>query len=157
MANKGSICIVDDDVSSLSMMRVILMSMGYVTIEAFNDARDAWSYIRRSPPNLVISDWNMDPVDGLELLTLVRNEQSTKPIPFLMVTANNSEDYWKSAIKEGVTEFLFKPYTLSAFRAAVGISLNLTATDAPSAAIHRRTPDEICKIVDVSFRQLAEA
>ena len=122
MTHRERICIVDDDISSLSVMRLILLGMGYTAIEPFNDARDAWEYIRLEKPSLVISDWNMDPLSGLDLLKLVRNSKSTSSIPFLMVTANISEDYWLRAIKEGVTEFLFKPYELSAFRDAVTIT-----------------------------------
>ncbi len=122
MTDKKTICLVDDDASSLSVMKLMLLRIGFSEIAAFNDARQAWAFIRRERPNLIISDWNMEPVSGLDLLTLVRRFGPTKSIPFLMVTANTSEDYWKKAIENGATEFLFKPYTLGAFRAGVDVA-----------------------------------
>jgi two-component system, chemotaxis family, chemotaxis protein CheY len=123
MAPGTSVCLVDDDHSNLSAMKLILRGMGIVKIESFTDAREAWTYIRDAAPSIVVSDWNMDPMNGLELLTLVRGSQTTRHIPFIMVTANTSENYWRQAIEAGVSELLFKPFGLNAFRSAIEIAL----------------------------------
>lgn len=122
MTVKKRICLVDDDASSLSGMKLMLLRLGYSEISAFDDARQAWTFIRHERPSLIISDWNMEPVSGLDLLSLVRRFEPTKHIPFLMVTANTTEDYWRTAIENGATEFLFKPYTLAAFNASVEVA-----------------------------------
>ncbi len=113
------ICVVDDDRQHLAVMSLMLRRMGFHNVRTFSDARDAWSHICANGSSLIISDWNMDPMTGIELLTLVRSSATTHNIPFVMVTANCDADYWKRAIKAGVTEFLFKPLSYREFEGAV--------------------------------------
>ena len=134
MVPETSVCLVDDDISSLSVMKLIIFGMGIVNIESFTDARQAWSYIRDGAPGVIVSDWNMDPMSGLELLALVRKSEITHDIPFIMVTANTSENYWRRAIKEGASDFLFKPFALSALRGAVEIALESSGKPVDRAA-----------------------
>jgi two-component system, chemotaxis family, chemotaxis protein CheY len=124
MGGSASICVVDDDKSNLSMMRVMLLASGFRNVACFWDAIEALEFIGKTLPDLVVSDWNIEPMSGIELLQHVREGLRTRSIPFVMVTAQGSEYYWKRALQEGATEFLFKPFSLRAFRDAVEIGLS---------------------------------
>lgn len=118
--------IVDDDAMHLSMMQFMLRRLGFSRVQTFGDAEHAFETMQNETPDLIISDWNMDPLDGLELLKMVRQDTVLKEVPFIMVTANTSECYWHTAITEGVTDFLFKPFRFDTLRASVEIALNIT-------------------------------
>jgi len=129
-----SICVVDDEGSNLAMMSMMLRSMGFVKIDEFNNAPDALTFLQNNHTDLVVSDWNMDPMSGLDLLKAIRAGDRTHDTPFIMVTANTSEDYWKTAIAAGAWEFLFKPFSISAFRGAVYTCLGLDSRPAKPAS-----------------------
>ena len=116
MSSDFSVCVVDDDRPNLNMIRAMLETMNIKDIRCYSDAVHAWSDIQVTAPDFIISDWNMEPVSGIELLRQVRSDRSLCATPFVMVTANTSEDYWKQAIEAGVSEFLFKPLPLAMFR-----------------------------------------
>ena len=116
MSSGVSVCVVDDDRPNLNMIRVMLETMNIKDVRCYSDAVHAWSEIQVTAPDFIISDWNMEPVSGIELLRQVRSHRSLCGIPFVMVTANTSEDYWKQAIEAGVSEFLFKPFPLAMFK-----------------------------------------
>lgn len=120
-----TVYVVDDEPVHLSMMQFMLRRIGFAQVRIFTDAISAYERMESEKPDLIISDWNMDPVDGLELLKMVRKNGSTTSVPFIMVTANASEQYWRDAIAAGATEFLFKPLRLDIFRDAVMIALEI--------------------------------
>ena len=120
-----TVCVVDDDQVHLESMSFMLRRMGFSRVDAFSNAEEAWEYLLDNSPTLIVSDWNMDPITGLDLLKLVRAHAGLKSTPFLLVTANNSEDYWKTAINAGVTEFMFKPLNLRDFQTSVLMALSL--------------------------------
>jgi len=120
------IYVIDDDSVHLEMMRFMLRRIGFVHIETFADAESAFEHMQIEKPNVIISDWNMDPVDGLQLLKMVRLNDFLTEVPFIIVTANTSEHYWRDAIMAGVTEFLFKPLNFDVFREAVMIALDIS-------------------------------
>ena len=125
MKNALSVCVVDDEPSNRSTMGMMLRAMGFEKIHEFSNAPEALHFIQENATHLIVSDWNMEPMSGLELLNEVRSNRTLTGIPFVMVTANKSENYWCDAIMAGVSEFLFKPYSFSAFRGAVLTGLGL--------------------------------
>jgi len=124
-----TVCVVDDDQVHLESMSFMLRRMGFARVEEFTNAEQAWEYLLDNGPTLIVSDWNMDPITGLDLLKLVRAHATLKKTPFLMVTANTSEDYWKTAISAGVTEFMFKPLNLRDFQTSVLMALSLESAE----------------------------
>lgn len=119
------IYLVDDDECHLMMMSFMLRRMGFTRLRQFVEPISAYEHIVRHKPDLIVSDWNMNPIDGLELLTLVRNKEGLQSTPFVMVSANTSDAYWSKAIAAGVTDFLFKPFDYQTFRETVLISLGI--------------------------------
>ena len=114
-----SVVVVDDDRMHLEMMEMVLRRIGILDVRGFSDAEEAFASAQLKRPDLIISDWNMDPVDGLQLLKWIRETSFTSDVPFIMATANCSESYWIKAIEAGVTEFLVKPLKLQVLEDAI--------------------------------------
>ncbi len=123
---------VDDDRMFLQSMRMMLRVGGFAEVMGASDVDAALALLERHPVELIVSDWNMDPLDGLEFLRRVRANPKTKHIPFILVTASLSEEAWRGAIRLGATDFLVKPFTIEQLHASMDICLNM----AKGAALH---------------------
>jgi two-component system chemotaxis response regulator CheY len=118
---------VDDDPAFLDGLRLMLRLSGFVETDTASDAETAWEMAQRGRYDLIVSDWNMDPVDGLELLRRVRAHRRIGGTPFILVTASLSEDAWRDAIVGGASDFLNKPFTVDQIR----VSAQLAVSTAP--------------------------
>lgn len=78
--------------------------------------RDALGKLEYSTFDLVISDWNMDDIDGLTLLKVVRKHPKTQKIPFIMATGQSDKEQVKIAIESGVNNYVLKPFDASTMR-----------------------------------------
>lgn len=110
------ILIVDDTALMRRMMRDLFIEMGYKALTDANDGAAAWKEYSQAaadgnPFELIISDWNMPKLSGLEFLKLVRDSAGGKTVPFLMLTAESEKDKVVEAIKAGVTGYITKPFT----------------------------------------------
>lgn len=77
-----------------------------------------------TPFDVVISDWNMEPADGYQLLKMVRRSRRLALLGFIMMTANTSERYPRLAIEAGATFFLAKPFRMASLKAALDATLS---------------------------------
>jgi len=118
-----SVVVVDDDSSFLDAMKAMLKRIGFQNIYAYDNVEDAWTHIQQDAPSLIISDWNMDPINGYEFLLMMKFEEHSRNIPFIMNTANMSEDYWVKAIGAGADDFLVKPFSYSDLKETIEIAL----------------------------------
>jgi two-component system, chemotaxis family, chemotaxis protein CheY len=118
-----SIVVVDDDRSFLDAMKAMLKRIGFQNIYAYDNVEDAWSHIQRDAPSLIISDWNMDPINGYEFLLMIKFEEHSRNIPFIMNTANMAEDCWVKAIGAGADDFLVKPFSYADLKETIEIAL----------------------------------
>lgn len=109
---------VDDDAAYLSVLKLCMRTCGFNKIYTATDAASALEHIERIQFDLILSDYNMSPTDGLELLRIIRECPSTAKTPFILMSANLSERAWHEAIDLGVTEFLVKPFSLGSLRFA---------------------------------------
>jgi CheY-like chemotaxis protein len=116
---------VDDDFDFLTMLTVSLQRCGFHQVVGAEDGSIALDHLSRRRFDLIVSDWNMGVMDGVELLRRVRASPSTANTPFILVTASLTEDAWRGAIAHGATEFLVKPFTLGSLRAACQLSLEV--------------------------------
>lgn len=110
--------VVDDDPEYLSVLKLCMRTCGFVRVYTATDGSDALEYLDNVSFDIILSDWNMMPMDGLELLRVVRKKTSIATIPFIIMTASLSETAWREAIDLGATEFLIKPFSLSCLRSA---------------------------------------
>ena len=107
----GAFLVVDDFESMRKVTINQLKLLGAVQIiEAANGA-EAMKILKRQPITMVLSDWNMPVMSGLELLISIRSDPELFALPFLMITAEAERDRVMTAIQSGVTELLVKPYT----------------------------------------------
>jgi two-component system chemotaxis response regulator CheY len=104
------IMIVDDYSTMLRILRNLLRQLEFNNVEEATNGGDALQKLRESPYNLIISDWNMQPMTGLELLKEVRADTKLKHIPFIMVTAESKTDNVIAAKQAGVSNYIVKPF-----------------------------------------------
>lgn len=106
-----SILIVDDYRTMLKIVRGLLEQLGFRNIDEATDGKAAYDLICGKQYDLVISDWNMQPMTGLELLKKVRSETKTAKLPFIMVTAEAKAENVVAARQAGVNNYIIKPFT----------------------------------------------
>lgn len=104
------ILVVDDMPDQILILKTILMDEGFRRIYDANEGKKALSLIRKTALDLVICDWNMPGMTGLQLLQEVRRHPETISLPFLMVTGESDMDKVQAAIKCGVSEYIVKPF-----------------------------------------------
>lgn len=112
------ILVVDDHPGAVSVVKLLLQRLGFTAVEGVTDGVSAWKRLQDSPCALVISDWNMSPTSGLDLLLKLR-ERSGKSIPFMMITGENSAERVIEARRAGADNFLVKPFDMQTFKAGL--------------------------------------
>jgi two-component system chemotaxis response regulator CheY len=105
------ILVVDDFATMRKVIRNLLKQVGYENIAEAEDGVLALRVLKSQKVDLVISDWNMPNMTGLELLKAVRADEDLKTTPFLMVTAEALQDNVIAAVKAGVSNYIVKPFT----------------------------------------------
>ena len=105
------ILVVDDFATMRKVIRNLLKQVGYENIMEAEDGVLALRVLKSQKVDLVISDWNMPNMTGLELLKAVRADEDLKTTPFLMVTAEALQDNVIAAVKAGVSNYIVKPFT----------------------------------------------
>ncbi len=115
-ASAVSVMIVDDQQSMRGICKYILNQLGFVNIVEAKSGRDALGKLEKSSVDLIISDWNMDDIDGLTLLRVIRKHPRTQGMPFIMATGRSDKEQVKEAISSGVNNYIIKPFDASTMR-----------------------------------------
>jgi two-component system chemotaxis response regulator CheY len=110
------ILVVDDYNTTIRIIRNLLRQLGFEHIDDANDGTVALAKMRRRRYRLVISDWNMEPMTGYELLQEVRSHPSLAGTPFIMVTAESKTENVIAAKKAGVSNYIVKPFNAQALK-----------------------------------------
>ncbi len=105
-----NILIVDDYKTMLRIIRNLLKQLGFENVDEATDGTAALQKIRERSYGLVISDWNMEPMTGIELLREVRADEKIKGTPFIMVTAESKTENVIAAKQAGVNNYIVKPF-----------------------------------------------
>lgn len=113
------VLIVDDYRTMLRIVRNLLKQIGFNDIDEAIDGTDALTHIEQKQYDLIISDWNMEPMSGLELLKKVRTMDNYKDIPFIMVTAESKTENVIIAKKAGVTNYIVKPFNADTLKGKI--------------------------------------
>jgi two-component system chemotaxis response regulator CheY len=111
-----NVLVVDDYKSMIRIVRGLLNQLGFMNVDEASDGETALRMIREKPYGLVLSDWNMEPMTGLELLQQVRAEAATRALPFVMVTAEAKAENVVAARQAGVNNYVIKPFTLAVLK-----------------------------------------
>lgn len=104
------ILIVDDYKTMLRIVRGLLNQLGFANIDEATDGAMAWDMVKKKQYGLIVSDWNMEPMSGFEFLKLVRTNEATKQLPFIMVTAESKTENIIAAKQAGVSNYIVKPF-----------------------------------------------
>jgi two-component system chemotaxis response regulator CheY len=112
-----NILIVDDYKTMLRIIRNLLRQLGFANIEESTDGSMALQMLRGGNFGLVISDWNMEPMTGLQLLREVRADAKLKGTPFIMVTAESKSENVIAAKEAGVSNYIVKPFNAETLQA----------------------------------------
>jgi two-component system chemotaxis response regulator CheY len=113
------VLVVDDFNSMSRILCNILKNIGFVDVDAASDGNAALAKLRQRKYGLVVSDWNMEPMTGLQLIEKIRAEPALANTPFIMVTAESKVDNVIAAKKAGVNNYIVKPFSAQALKAKV--------------------------------------
>jgi two-component system, chemotaxis family, chemotaxis protein CheY len=111
-----NVLVVDDYKSMIRIVRGMLTQLGFSNVDEATDGPSALKLMESKSYGLILSDWNMSPMTGLELLKQVRSNPETRPTPFLMVTAEAKAENVVAARQAGVNNYVIKPFTLAVLR-----------------------------------------
>jgi len=110
------VLVVDDFATMRRIVKNVLKQIGFTKIVEADDGSTALAVLKKDEVGLIISDWNMPKVSGLDLLKTVRSDESMKDMPFLMVTAEAQKDSVVQAVQAGVSNYIVKPFTPEAIK-----------------------------------------
>lgn len=126
-----SILIVDDMSMMRKLIKAQLREMGYINIFESDNGAEAFNLIEKQaateqPIKLVLSDWNMPVLTGIELLAKLKKDDKYKALPFILITAEGEVHQVTEAIKLGVSSFIRKPFSADSLKEKI-IAVSKTA------------------------------
>ena len=105
-----SVLVVDDYKTMLRILRNLLGQLNFKNVDDATDGSMALQKLRAGEFGLVISDWNMEPMTGIQLLREVRADAKLKSLPFIMITAESKSENVIAAKEAGVSNYIVKPF-----------------------------------------------
>ncbi len=105
------VLVVDDYALTRDMVKSIVRQLGFINVQSVENGEMALEILRRDEVGLVICDWNMPRVSGLEVLREIRALPNGRDLPFLMLTAEAYRENVMEALKAGVSDYIVKPFT----------------------------------------------
>ena len=129
------ILVVDDFSTMRRIVRNLLVELGFSNplIQEADDGENALIMLRNQPFDLVVTDWNMPNMSGIDLLRAIRAEAALKGLPVLMVTAENNRDQIIAAAQAGVNGYIVKPFTAITLKEKLGKIFERIAASGASA------------------------
>jgi len=119
IAERIKVMIVDDQVTSRLLLTEALQKLGFTQISVARDGQEALEVLIHEPHHLVISDFNMPKMDGLQLLKAVRDNASTKKSAFIILTAQGDRALVQKAAALGANNVLAKPFTKEKIKTSI--------------------------------------
>ena len=110
------ILILEDEPSSRALLKAMLKSIGYNSVSETEDAETALEVLKEKKVNLILSDWLLPGMSGLEFFRAVRENEAYKEIPFLLVSGQSEKAQVIEAIKSGVDGYILKPFSVHDIR-----------------------------------------
>ena len=105
------ILLVDDSSTMRRIQKNTLGALGFTDVDEAEDGQDAVAKVSKAPYELVLMDWNMPNMTGIEALKAIRANPSTAKIPVIMVTSESEKSRILEAIQAGATNYIVKPFT----------------------------------------------
>ncbi|MDZ4112274.1 MAG: response regulator [Brevundimonas sp.] len=111
-----NVLVVDDYKTMVRIVRGLLEQLGFKNIDDAIDGTTALQKIQQNDYGLILSDWNMTPMTGYDLLKAVRADPRTRTTPFVMITAEAKTENVVAARQAGVNNYIIKPFTLAVLK-----------------------------------------
>lgn len=105
------VLIVDDFATMRRILKNIMKQLGFSNITEAENGKNALKILKGETIDLVLCDWNMPEMPGIDLLNAVRSDDQLKKTPFVMVTAEAQKENILEAVKAGVSSYIVKPFT----------------------------------------------
>lgn len=113
------ILVVDDYSTMVRIIRNLLRQVGFTHVDDASDGISALRRLRERQYRLVISDWNMEPMSGYELLKEMRADPDLTSVAFIMITAESKTENVIAAKKAGVSNYIVKPFNAATLKAKI--------------------------------------
>ena len=110
------ILVVEDDPGSAKLVTYHLRMMGFKNTTEVSDGNSALEHLKKEKADLVIADWHMPNMNGLNLFRALREEELWQEIPFLMITVEKDHKKVQEAIQAGVRDYIVKPINVEKFK-----------------------------------------
>jgi two-component system chemotaxis response regulator CheY len=123
------VLVVDDFATMRKIVRNILKQIGFEDITEAEDGNAALRILKSDKIGLVVTDWNMPNLSGLELLQEIRKNSQTSNLPVLMVTAEGLKENVMEAVKAGVNNYVVKPFTAEVLQEKIETIFKKLASD----------------------------
>jgi two-component system, chemotaxis family, chemotaxis protein CheY len=121
------VLVVDDYKTMTKIVANLLKTIGFKEVVELNDGASALQALRKDRFGLVISDWNMEPMTGLQLLQECRKDAHLAKIPFIMITAESKTENVIAAKQAGVDNYIVKPFNAETLKTKVESVLSKAA------------------------------
>lgn len=118
-----NVLIVDDYKTMLRIIENLLKQLGFKNVQQATDGSVALKLLRETQFGLIISDWNMQPMTGLQLLKEVRADGVLKAMPFIMITAESKTENVIAAKEAGVNNYIVKPFNAETLKQKISAVL----------------------------------
>lgn len=105
------VLVVDDFATMRRILKNILRQLGFTNISEADDGKNALNMLKKKKFDLILCDWNMPEMPGIELLKQVRADDGLKNTPFVMITAEAKKENILAAVQAGVNNYVVKPFT----------------------------------------------
>ncbi len=113
------VLVVDDYKTMVRIIRNLLKQLGFSDVDDAADGTEALGKMHQKKYGLIISDWNMEPMTGYELLKEVRTDDGLARTPFIMVTAESKTENVIAAKKAGVNNYIVKPFNAATLKSKI--------------------------------------
>jgi two-component system chemotaxis response regulator CheY len=114
-----NVLIVDDYKTMLRIINNLLRQLGFPNVDEATDGTMALEMFKVKKYGMIISDWNMEPMTGLELLKHIRSGNENKDVPFIMVTAESKTENVIAAKQAGVNNYIVKPFNAETLKGKI--------------------------------------
>jgi adenylate cyclase/putative two-component system response regulator len=119
------ILIIDDNTANVLLLSKMLKIAGYNNIKTLTDSREVFNIFSEYIPDLILLDFRMPFVDGLEVIKALHSENDYKNIPIIMISAENDKEYYENALAEGAVAFITKPFNYNDIISKIEITLQM--------------------------------
>ena len=116
---KMKFLVVDDYNAMQRILTNLLKQLGFTNVDSASDGQQALAKLQEDKFDFVISDWNMEPMTGIELLREVRGNDKLKHLPFIMITAESKTENVVAAKQAGVSNYIVKPFNAETLKGKI--------------------------------------